>query len=320
MKKLIFVFIIALLLISSVQAGPPVSDCKYNCTFTGTSTINNLTVTGKTVFTDAQASVYRRIGDYLSLITPTNTTTANCSVMAFWNASITDGGTEINRCNAGTPAITYCAAATCTTGFESTSNTAVGMGHYLQFDATTDTVKIADNDNMFLSNGSNDLDFVIAGWFYFTNASSTQAFLINNSGTGGTGLEFRLRMLSSSQLQFDKQDNDLSLDCTITTTNALSANTWYHVVISNRHVGIGTQCADDFKIFINGVDNTTITSEPAGYGTMENVGGGIWFKNLAAGSRMSDFFVVRNGYITNAGALALYNLSRSYLCSNVLCF
>jgi lysophospholipase L1-like esterase len=52
---------------------------------------------------------------------------------------------------------------------------------------------------------------------------------------------------------------------------------------------------------------------------MANTAAKLWIYNLEAGSKMSDLFIAKNAYVTKAQALALYNISKSYLCDANLC-
>ena len=117
-------------------------------------------------------------------------------------------------------------------------------GYSVFFDGTGDYLTVANNTALQMGTG----DFQVEAWVYTTNASAFQSIICIGISTGGsTAGTFTLRVQNDLKVRWCINDNSTGL----TSTNAITVNTWTHVCVS--------RVSGTTRIFLNGVSNGSLS-------------------------------------------------------------
>ena len=117
-------------------------------------------------------------------------------------------------------------------------------GYSVAFDGTGDYLTVANNTALQMGTG----DFQVEAWVYTTNASAFQSIICIGISTGGsTAGTFTLRVQNDLKVRWCINDNSTGL----TSTNAITVNTWTHVCVS--------RVSGTTRIFLNGVSNGSLS-------------------------------------------------------------
>lgn len=170
--------------------------------------------------------------------------------------------------------------------------------------AQTNVITVPDTNLFSFTNGANDLPFTISVWLYTTSYSANgNRFLSKRTDPNPEWLCTSNSTATSMVLHSELSGANIK---SITTSNALSLNTWNHLVISyNGSVG---------KIYINGAEVTTTTNITGSYTRMTNstsivrIGSNNTTQVSTAQLGMMDELAIYKGrQLTTLEVTALYN-------------
>ena len=114
------------------------------------------------------------------------------------------------------------------------------------FDGTGDYLSLASSSDTTLGG----VDFTMECWVYFTG-TGTDVFFENDTGTGGCSIQINGSNLLSVQVGATN----------ITSTNALSTNSWYHLCVQRDHSESTTYAyVDGVQVNTTGTDSGSSTS------------------------------------------------------------
>ncbi len=151
-----------------------------------------------------------------------------------------------------------------------------------KFDGTGDY--ITSTSNVAITTGA----FTIEFWMYPMAVGSLKALVANTYWNVGNNGGYRINITSSNNIRLEASAGVWNTYPTvITSTTALSANTWYHIAIVRNS-------SDQVNIYINGV----VSATPVTYTNSLNLGSGQTFMlgGVIADGGLYDAF---NGYISN---------------------
>ena len=168
------------------------------------------------------------------------TTTNEEGLLAHWSFDEGEGSNVTDFSGRGHPGVV--------TGASWANSSVCVHGTCLDFDGTDDEVEIMP----FQEGLDYNAPSTYMAWLY--PRSTGEQMIIGNKGPpGGDGIEFNLD--SNNQLQYDEEDGATSLVCTGTT--AVPRDTWTHVAMT--HQGTETVNCNDVKMYVNGVDEGSLT-------------------------------------------------------------
>lgn len=176
-----------------------------------------------------------------------------------------------------------------------TTTTEGRFGRAVALDGTDDGIDLSSNFNF------NSLDgFTIAAWVN-TNSTSTQQTIYNN----GQGVVLRLNSTGRFAAAIRSSTPSLAW-YEVTTTSAISANTWYHVMVTYKRGGVA-------RVYVNGreaaTSNTNLLTYAHDSSSDDFIGRQSSFLEATQYSWNGEIDEVRifNRELSNADAAALFN-------------
>ena len=107
----------------------------------------------------------------------------------------------------------------------------------------------ADTDALYMTDGTNDLDFAVSGWFRFTALGGTQYIFNTIASTSGFGISgIGIRMDNATSLNAAIWVNSVAKDNSFNSLN-IPLNQWNHIAINITKSG-----TSGYELFLNGVN------------------------------------------------------------------
>lgn len=162
----------------------------------------------------------------------------------------------------------------------SVSYVAGKIGNSALFNATSNRIDIADNNDFSFTNGGGvDVPFSISMWVKFSAFSATGNWLINKRNATSGGDEWQLAYFSGKLnfYKFDKASNSIYQQLE-SSTGLIALNNWYHLVFTDD----GSKTTAGMKLYLNGSLLTTTPLSSGIYTGMNNgtaitrIGGSGW--------------------------------------------
>lgn len=139
----------------------------------------------------------------------------------------------------------------------------------VELDGIDAFVEVADADNLSFGNGTTDSPFSISFWTKIAPTSQlTNVFLGKDSSSPNR--EYAIGMFAGSRkIRFFIKNQGGNNQQSIDSTNTISDNTWYHIVVTYDGSG-GSNAADGMTIYINGNAETPTNVNKQSYTAMNN--------------------------------------------------
>jgi len=162
-----------------------------------------------------------------------------------------------------------------------TSPLYLGPVYALKPNGTDEWLSVADHADFSFGNGSTDLPFSVCAWVYPTSAPANNTLLAKyNSGNSNREWWFTV---GSGVPTFALWDQSASGSLQKVGNNNLALNKWHFIVATYD----GTAAHTGTHLYIDGVEETAVTTSGANYTAMESLAAPLTFDYLTLGSGVS---------------------------------
>jgi len=139
------------------------------------------------------------------------------------------------------------------------------IGSGLKFDGVDDYVEVADDDSLSFGNGTDDFPFSVSVWVN-PNELTTDGVIFAKYQSP---YEYNLFLDSNEKPYIILRDDSAAVNTQVYWATSFSIGTWTHLVYTYDGTG-GATAGNGIRIYINGINKTTVVSNNAGYVAMEN--------------------------------------------------